>query len=88
MQTHIHVSSGDLFRGWGAQAFPTPEVDFPSLDFLKHYYKSDFLLLKNQQLIIMYRTHGMIRVGHTHTHTPPIGNHGNSGYTSPSKWRL
>ena len=25
----------DLFGGWGAQGFPTPEVDLPSLDFLK-----------------------------------------------------
>ena len=28
----------DLFRGWGAQGFPTPEVDFPSLEFLKYIY--------------------------------------------------
>ena len=25
----------DLIRGWGALGFPTPEVDFPSLEFLK-----------------------------------------------------
>ena len=25
----------DLFRGWGAQGFPIPEVDFPSLEFSK-----------------------------------------------------
>ena len=25
----------DMFRGWGAQGFPTPEVDFPSLESLK-----------------------------------------------------
>ena len=25
----------DLFKGWGTQGFPTPEVDFPSLEFLK-----------------------------------------------------
>ena len=24
-----------LEGGWGAQGFPTPEVDFPSLEFLK-----------------------------------------------------
>ena len=28
----------DLFRGWGAQGFPTPEVDFPSLEFQKCIY--------------------------------------------------
>ena len=29
------VYNRDLFREWGAQGFPTPEVDFPSLEFLK-----------------------------------------------------
>ena len=29
------IQHRDLFRGWGAQGFPTPEVDFPSLEFLK-----------------------------------------------------
>ena len=23
----------DLFKGWGAQGFPTPDTDFPSLEF-------------------------------------------------------
>ena len=49
----------DLFRGWGAQGFPTPEVGLPSLEFLKgivlkYWYMSDFPLQKNQQLIILY----------------------------------
>ena len=42
-----------------AQGFPNPEVNFSSLEFLKHTWKivllywnmSDFPLLKNQQLI-------------------------------------
>ena len=52
----------DLFRGWGAQEFPTPEVDFPSLEFLrctqrivlKYWNMSGFPLLKNRQLIVLY----------------------------------
>ena len=30
----------DLLRGWGPQGFPTPEVDFPSLEFLKCYVEN------------------------------------------------
>ena len=29
----IHIQ--DLFKGWGAQGFPTPKLDFPSLEFRK-----------------------------------------------------
>ena len=47
----------DLCRGWEAQGFPIPEVDFPSLEFLKckiiemiivlmYWNMSDFPLLK------------------------------------------
>ena len=33
---HLARHIGKRFvRGWGAQGFPTSEVDFPSLEFLK-----------------------------------------------------
>ena len=35
MDLHINVRTRDLFRGWGAQEFSTPEGDFPSIEFLK-----------------------------------------------------
>ena len=50
----------DLFSGWGAQGFPTPEADLPSLEFLKYHREwialkywnmSDFPPPENQQLI-------------------------------------
>ena len=38
--TKLFCMFRDLFRGWGAQGFPTPEVDLPSLEFLKVYIKN------------------------------------------------
>ena len=55
--------SRNLIRGWGAQGFCTPEVDSPSLEFLKctwrivlqyYNYKSEFPLLRNRLLIISW----------------------------------
>ena len=31
----VMVHCRDLFRGWGAQGFPTPEVNFPFLEFIE-----------------------------------------------------
>ena len=39
VSVHWKLSNSDIleqvFTGWGAQGFLTPEVDFPSLEFLK-----------------------------------------------------
>ena len=33
---YVATPGRDLSRGWGTQGFPIPEVDFPSLEFLKY----------------------------------------------------
>ena len=57
------IMQGFIWRV-GSTGIPTPEVDFPSLEFLKYtctqrmvleyWNMSDFPLLKNQQVIILY----------------------------------
>ena len=34
----LHYTARNLFRGWGAQGFPTPEIDFPSLHRISKVY--------------------------------------------------
>ena len=54
--------SSELFRGRGTQGFPTPEVDFPSLELLKYWNMS---FLKNQQLINPYTATTISRFNYT-----------------------
>ena len=53
---HLLHSHSDLFRGWGAQGFPTPEI-FISVhteNSTKVLNKSDPPPPKNQKLMILY----------------------------------